>query len=68
MKREASKTNKTVLEFSCRWEAPTSAKQVGALHKDAALAGFPAPSLDNPSSVMLQYHTSLRCGIGVFGV
>ncbi len=32
MRREASETNKTVLELSCRWEAPTSAKQVGVLH------------------------------------
>ena len=32
MRWEASKTNKTVLELSCGWEAPTSAKQVGVLH------------------------------------
>ena len=32
VKRETPKTNKTVLELSCRWEAPTSAKQVGVLH------------------------------------
>ncbi len=32
MRRETSKTNKTVLELSCGWEAPTSAKQVGVLH------------------------------------
>ncbi len=33
MRRETSKTNKTVLELSCGWEAPTSAKQVGVLHE-----------------------------------
>ena len=38
MRRESSKTNKTVLELSCRWEAPPSAKQVGVLHESRVFA------------------------------
>ena len=51
MRRETSKTNKTVLELSCRWEAPTSAKQVGVLHQPKKKLGLSIDGFDGLNNI-----------------